>query len=612
MPFPPSPQFPKAIDSDYTLYLVYNTTETKLLTDNAAWAQEISIVPVDPDNAEIWPNNGFGNIEGELFYYDSVEFDSHGKVTKLKGCARQLSGEKTKFNKRNTWVRGYVVAQHHNQLVDAILKTQNFIGRNFTPDKDSLDWRIRNLQALDVIFDDFSCPDIDFTFNTLENDPVRGILTEYSVAITPLGSVNNFRIDFGDGEFTTTALSGQHRYALNARIDPVIRVSNDKCQIIQTPIERDNPAEPQAEATNNFDVPLPEIQPVPDFTFVPCTVPEPDINVPPLVVPCISLEGQVGPIPSVITGPNIQLVSQVTITSNFPVNITQSIVSIIGGNIPSLIIIDPPIPPTIIIDPPIPPTIVIVPPQSNITLDFDFSELPRMQMDWGAIPQMEVALTMSRQVKSPQKFAADPNLINEFGTDFADLFDVSQTTQVEYEAVGIPSEINLIVPELKDFKIDHGDLFNKKIQIDTSSVNIPTDIVIHGPETPIPSSIKIDASELPTHFALRHDGTPIKLDASDVPRTIKLEMERDIPERIIVEMPTPIPSKIEIELIAPTSIPIHIPEGIGLPIIFPTVMPEIPFVWKGPPVEVKITMDQIMDKQADGKNCVMITPCPRN
>ena len=39
MAFPPVPVYPKAIDSNYTLYLVYNTTETKLAADNSPWAQ---------------------------------------------------------------------------------------------------------------------------------------------------------------------------------------------------------------------------------------------------------------------------------------------------------------------------------------------------------------------------------------------------------------------------------------------------------------------------------------------------------------------------------------------------------------------------------------------
>ena len=209
MAFPPTPVYPKALDSDYTLYLVYNTTETKIRSDNSPWSQEIDIIPVAADKAELWSSNGFANLDGELLYYDSVEYNEHNKVNKLKGCSRQIGGEKTKYNKKGSWIRSYVVAEHHNQLVTSIMKTQNFIGYNFDPRVETLDWRIRNLQELEVIFDDFTCPDISFTWNIIENSPVTGILAEYLIEITPPGSINNYKLDFGD-ENTL-----QHLYRVN-------------------------------------------------------------------------------------------------------------------------------------------------------------------------------------------------------------------------------------------------------------------------------------------------------------------------------------------------------------------------------------------------------------
>lgn len=611
MAFPPVPVYPASIDSDYTLYLVYNTTEARLTADNAPWSQEVSIMPVDVDQPEIWADNGFANIDGELFYYDSVELDENGKVNKLKGCARQLGGEKTKLNKKGTWVRSFVVAEHHNQLVDCVMKTQNFIGYNFDPRRETLDWRVRNLQDLEVIFDDYACPDVNFTFNILENSPTAGILIEYIIEVTPPGTISDFRLDFGDGDFTTTALTGQHRYAVNARMDPVVRVSNDKCQIVQTPIERTNPAEPAAEGTASFDVPLPEIPTVPEFTFVPCEVPEPDIQVPPLVIPCgISIEGPIGP--SVITGPNINMVSNITITSNNPVQILYSVVTITGGeNIPSFIIIDPPIPPTIIIDPPIPPTIVIVPPNSNITIDLDVGELPRFEVDWGVPPEMQVQLTMAKAVRSPERFASDPALSAEFGEEFADLFDVANTMKVEYEPAGIPSEITVLLPD-DPVKFDTDELFSRKIQIDSTSVKLPDSIQIFGPDKPLPDSISIDASGFLEAIDQLRAVRP-KLDASEVPTSIMLEMEREIPNRIVVDIPKPIPDKIVIEhnlpekfiLEGPTGIPLILPENFYLPVKFPDIMPEI----RVAPIELKISMEEVTNKEADGRQCVMIVPC---
>jgi len=613
MAFPPVPVYPEALDSDYTLFLVHNTTEARIAEDNAPWSQEINVVPVGADDLEIWPDNGFATIEGELLYYDAVETNANGKVNKLTGCSRQLGGESSKFNARGTWIRGFVVAEHHNQLTTGILKTQDFIGYNFDTRQKTLDWRIRNLQELEVIFDDFDCPDVVFTFNIIEDDAETGKVASYAIEITPPGTINNFRLDFGDGNYTATELDGTHRYAVNARVDPIFTIANDKCEIIQTPTARDNPAEPAAPIEEAFEIPIPEVPDIPDFTFVPCEVPEPDLNIPPLVFPCISLEGQIGPLPSVIEGPDINLVSNVTITSTEPVQILHSTVTITGGvNIPDVIIFDTPVPPTIIIDPPIPPTIIIVPPESDIVLELDANELPRLEVDWGAPPEMEVALTLAKNVKTPQRFAADPEIVSQFGEEFADLFEVSDTMKVEYETVGIPEEIRIIPPDMPNIKFDTRD-FPKDIKV--SGVDIPKDIKIHGPESPIPNSIRFDSSELPEEIPLVYEGKPIPV---NITTTVELKTEKEIPQEILIKMPEPIPERIVLEhnlpqsisLEGPESIPISIPEGLTLPLEFPENLPPVEMVYRGAPIEVKVTMDEIVNQEADGKNCVMIVPCP--
>lgn len=617
MAFPPVPVYPDAIDSDYTLFLVYNTTETKLSADNSPWAQEISVIPVASDKPEIWADNGFANISGELLYYDSVEKNENGKVKKLKGCARNLGGNKTKFNKKGTWIRSYVIAEHHNQLVNAVLKTQDFIGYNFDPRQKTLDWRIRNLQELAVIFDDYACPDVTFIFNITENDPETGILSEYLIQLNPPGTLNAFRLDFGDGEFTTTELNGEHRYAVNGTIDPVLTVTNDKCQIIITPVERSNPQEPPPAIEDAFEIPIPEVPDFPDFTFVPCEIPEPDINLPPLVFPCISIEGQIGPIPSVIEGPDFP--SIITINNPNPINITQSVVTItVTDDIPDVIIIDPPVPPTIIIDPPIPPTIVIVPPESNITLQLDATELPKLEVDWGNQPTMDVKMQMVKEVKTPQRFVVDEEIVKGFGTEFADLFEAANQFKVEYEAVDFPSEIHIVAPDLPKLEIDTGNI-PKSIKLDASEVHIPTDVYIHGPESPIPNSIKFDVTDLPETIGLVAEGVSVSLDTRGA--SVELRGVEDIPDEILVRMVEPIPHEIvvnasdmptEVRVTGfPEGIPLVIPEDLGIPVLFPEEMPKLEIApYRGAPIELKITMDDIMPKEADGRNCVMITPCP--
>ncbi len=378
MAFPPVLLYPNELDTDYTLFLVYNTTESRLCEDNHPWSNSISIVP--SDELEIWADNGFGNIDGELFYYDSVTKNENGKVVSLDNCARQLQGT-TKYNRKGTWVRSYVIAEHHNQIVDAVLNLENFIGRNFDPRQFTLDWRIRNLQSINPIADDFSCPDIDFDFRILETDNVTGILATYSIS-SPDSVITSFRLDFGDGEFTTTNLTGEHRYALNARIDPVVTVSNTRCQIIQTPNVRENPLAPNLNEPPTFTITIPPPPTVPDFNIIP-VVPTPiDIVQPPLVTPC-GVSSSLTPVPSEIS------------------------IVIPGGSIPSVITIENPIPSTIFFDIPsitvtsdIPSNIsVVYPPSTSLALEL--TGMPLM-VDWGTAPTINIMPDENLTVQSLQ------------------------------------------------------------------------------------------------------------------------------------------------------------------------------------------------------------------
>jgi hypothetical protein len=608
MAFPPVPVFPEAIDSDYTLFLVHNTTETRLCQDNSAWAEEIDIVPVGEDKCEIWADNGFGNIEGELFYYDSVDKDESGKVKKLKGCARNLGGKRTRFNPKGTWVRSFVVAEHHNQIATAILKVEDFVGYNFDPRQETLDWRIRNLQELDVIFDDYNCPDVNFIFTIVENNPTTGILADYSVQITPPGNINTFRLDFGDGTFTTSALSGTHRYAQNASIDPIVSVGNDQCQAIQTAITRENPSEPPPIIPDVFEFPVPESIDIPDFTLVPVEVPEPDVALPPIVQPCFSFEGQIGPLPSVIIGPDINLVSTVEIIGpDNPVNLPHSVIRIEGDvNVPSLIFVD--ITPTIVIDPPIPPTIVIVASQASaLSFDVNFANVPKLEVDWGGSPKMEVELAFA---KTPKVRALSSN---EFGDEFSDLFEAEEHTTIEYETVGLPSSIELIAPKIEDinFNVDN---IPKTIELELKECNIPKDIYVHAEGALQTGVINIQGLSDVHLIHDLHDG--IELIA---PKAIPVEFVGELP-KIVVEMAQPIPDRIIIDASGlPTSIPVtgipdflevRFPEEMPeIGVKFPDKMPEMELVYRGTPIEVKITMDQLLKSSEDGGSCVMIVPC---
>ena len=284
--YPPNSIYPKSYDSNYNLFLVYNTSETITVTETLPWAEEISIKPVAENDPEIWAENGFANINGELFYYDSVEYyeysQNNKKVCKFKRCARNLGGTETQYNPIGAEVRGFVIAEHHNQLTEAILNIQGFIGENFTENQKTLDWKIRNLNELPIIFDDYTCPDVTFSFIYLENNSVTGILVEYNVIIN--GVYNGFKIDFGDGSSETGTTTGQHRYSINAIIDPIITITTDKCTIIQSPIERIITTEPKVEDNENIlEIKIPNIPNLPQVIIPDIILPNTTIQPPPKI-----------------------------------------------------------------------------------------------------------------------------------------------------------------------------------------------------------------------------------------------------------------------------------------------------------------------------------------
>lgn len=296
--FPPLPVYPYGIDSDQTLYLVYNTTEAPLTSNNEPWAEEIPVHPRKIGQMEIWADNGFGNISGELFYYDAVDKNGDGFVTTLKRCLRNLGGTKTQFNNAGVMVRSFVIAEHHNQIAETIFRVEDFVGENFSPEQATLDWRIRNLAATPIIFDDYDCPDVSFSFIILENDPAAGILVSYNISI--VGTYTNFTLDFGDGNTTRSVASGTHRYAPNASVDPIITISNDKCQIVQSPLQRTNTDTPQPpNDTEVINLPVPQCPDLGDIVVPSLSVPTQDIVMPPIVFPCLD----VSPFPSTFFGP---------------------------------------------------------------------------------------------------------------------------------------------------------------------------------------------------------------------------------------------------------------------------------------------------------------------
>lgn len=551
--FPPNPSYPLGYDTDYTLFKVYNTTESVITADNFAWSDEIPISPVAANACEIWANNGYATLSGELLYYDGVGLNANGKVNLLKRCLRNLGGAPTQFNLACTSIRSFVVAEHHQQISQAIQQIENFIGFQFNPNQATLDWRIRNLAAEPIIFDDTTCPNLTLNFNILSSDPSTGTVANYLVVTN--GSVGNFTIQFGDGS-SSTSTSGTHTYAPNANIDPVITATTQNCNVVQgmsSTVPSVTPPVPP------FFIPVP-IPPVfPPFVFPNATIPSVDTFIPPIVLPA----GGGGNVPSTINfNPPNPVPSQVNFgpvpkQNPVPYDKPPKQNSVSFGPAPNI------------------PTIISFGPAPSIC----FCSLPKMpcvSVCWGKPPLLSVVCPTSCAGTSGgggMAFDGGPDIQYEFGAfpetirldhELPDYVELRDTLPREIRMISpeipIPTEIRMIPPD-KDTMLKMMSLTVPDIKIDASAV---------------PTSIRVECPELPK----------IIIDASAIPKFIKV---------------TGIPDVIKVE---------GFPEFIDIRASKPIEM-----VYNGPPIstEVRIVMDvqKLIGDPDTGFNCVAIVPCNR-
>jgi PKD repeat protein len=656
---PPNPLYPSKYDSDETLFLVFNTSEAILVGDNAPWSDEIEIRPSEGD--ELWSNNGFANIDGELFYYNSVEkklINGEQRVFKFKECVRNLGGEETKYNHSGVKVRGFVIAEHHNQIVDAVINIQEFIGNNFSTDKTTLDWRIRNLQATPPIFDDFGCPDVNFTFNILENSQTTGVLAQYLIEIN--GSFTSFRLDFGDGNYTTNVLQGTHTYAPNSTPDPVLTIFNDKCSVTFTPTDRTASIEPVVvEVITPLEIPIPPPPDIPPILITPFSPLPNKYNIPPIVFPCLDV-GNINSVPSNISigiSP-INIPSRITISpinippiSITPINIPSigispieinisgklgsyielSPIQVVGGfELPSKINVYPNglrIPETINVIgmPPNIPANIIVRGMTNIPSIIDFTT-PTMVMDWGGEPNPAVdqfgnprggylppiiSAIVTVQCPTGVGFLKDssgqfiePGMSAMGSRGYSE--NPSMNATIEVDSLGIPSVINIVPPNIPPLKIDAS---NIPSSIKIEKIDLPEQIRIIAPDVRLPSEIKIvSEADIPKSIFLDATSVPTIIQIkSDIPEFIGLNIPEDFPREIKIDA-SGIPSQIQVVGIPPViEINGNIPSTIQL--LMPE-KPEIEMVYKGAPIDVKIQLDISKITGDDQKlNCVAIVPC---
>ena len=639
--FPPIPVYPKGYDDDSTLYLVYNTAESIIVLDNPAWSEEITIKPVGADKNEIWASNGYANIEGELFYYDLVEKDDNGKVFKFKRCVRNLGGTKTKNNLAGSEVRGYVIAEHHNQLADAIIKIENFIGEDDSDDETTIDWRLKDLINVETIYDDHTCPEITFSYTILENKPATGVLISYNIVID--GQYTAFRLDFGDGESTTNAGAGQHRYSVNSTIDPLITISNKKCSTVQSPSVRNNPTEPPTiDPFTTFDLAIPTIPNIPPIIIPDFVPPTNAFNIPPIVFPCLDIGGfgslnipslivvdSPFDLPSIITITPVEIPSEITIIPYIipDVNITPFAipdVAITPYAIPDVAITPYAIPDVAITPFAIPdvqwtePPLLIVEWTYPPSLIIEWSEPPLLIVDWSEPPSLVV------------EFAETPSLVVDWSETPSLVMDWSETPSLVMDWSETPSfvmdwgtpptlscVVSIVCPSsgglgFKSRTSNLEDGFSPILDSVAESVglNIPEEIRLIVPKIPdirvihdIPEIIRVEKTDIKLDVYDLPKSIPI--DASMIPLSIKLEPNFNFPTIILVDGSS-IPDTIQVVGIPPT---IELVSKInGIQLLMPE-KPEIEMVYKGGPVpiELKISLDN--NKITSDGNCFSLVPC---
>lgn len=650
MGFPPPPAYPLGIDNDRTLYKVYDTTEARLSVDNEPWSEILQIVPVAADKNEIWPDNGYATIEGEIFYYDSVERDINEKIYKLKGCIRNIGGEHTKWNKAGTWVRGFVMAEHHNQIVEAAINLEDYV--------DQITVKAQLLYQEPDCVDDHNCANVTFSFK--HNDTLSGSCEGevYDYIVNIVGAYTGYQIDFGDGN-SSTNLNGQYTYAPNAVVNPIVTVTNNNCTTVQ--------ANNLIVSTPPPEEYVPSIPELPPIVCPECITPSLDLVFPPIVFPCLQLGDISIPdwnvnIPSIIEVviPSLDFPS---ITFNFSVDFPDISVIIeppsmpsividvptyieIGPvNIPSVIFVDVPcdlptfiefasitIPTFIAITPvdipsiiqimggaSIPATIQIIPCYIPTLIVFDICpEIPTF-IEFGPIdyiptmiywdtPPSLICSVIIICPSSPVGGGETPPAMRMLNDDFQD--DFTPQTEMVMD-LGIPSVINIVAPHIPDIKLIH----NIPVQISIDAPEIPDTIKITGPLEPIPTQIEIVYSEpIPASIMLITDNVPTVIDVRfDTSAFCNIQLPvleinaSSIPTAILIdgsEVPTliqvvGIPDTISISHDIPTQIIISSPKDWA-----------IPLTYIGGPVPIQFDTSNLIGEDGE-TTCFALTPCIR-
>jgi hypothetical protein len=573
----PTPVYPFALDSDQTLFRVNNGTQSVLVNTITEDATSLQIIPTKANDLEIWPDNGFATLVGELIYYDAVDKDENGKVFRLKRLSRAVEGI-PKSHSAGTPIYGYAVAQHHNQLVDAIVEIEKTIGdladivrnepvQGFGAEIGyvaSLHAAMNSMKALSAAPDD-TCPDIDFQINS--NVPVPGgTQAEFCVRIFPWDFSWTYELDFGDGSITTDEFSGVHQWNSGGPYTPRVTVITPRCTLVVQASQADPGMDitPSVSPVVSFHIPIPEVPDFPKFIAPRRVCPGPLYNLPPILIPKLELCPKPVSMSSCASTDFCSVMVSIVGCCNMP-----SEISIIGCTPPSTIRYEGCCPPSIITIESNLPSIIQLEGTFNTpsVVRFEgccppsiikFEDCPSLvKVDWGTPPSV---IELKCQV---------PSAITVDCCNLPSVIDVKccEFPKISVDCCNIPQTISLIG---KDVKVS--------VDVDVPTIhvadNIPTIISI---DCCVPSIISIDCC-IPSSISI--DCSVISIDCCSIISVIDnipsiISVIDNIPSIIsVVGFPSYVPMKI---INLPSYIPIKFED-------IPSICcPSITVDWRTPP-----------------------------
>ena len=401
----------REVVSPHTLSVTYD--EEMIIQDGARISSLINDFTLDSTEGILtinWNSTGAKTI--------STDFKS-GLVLKLENCIRGYLTE-SDHHSAGTKVSGYVMADHHNNLVLAATSLEEYLL--------SLESSIDELEELQTECNP-ECPSGEMGYRIIEETETtdctiqrRSFLVEFT-----LDSVNatGNRLFFGDGDSEENVTTISHRYLPGSSFSPTAYFRNERCEEYVSEGE-------EADAPDAFfDTILPTVPEIfveapavafPDLATLDFQFPTDIID---SVTPGIGI-GEIG-LPDEITFGEIDLpsaISVVGIPSFIPTIITVTIpsvsISIPPLSIPTEISIPLSVPTEISIVPPIPTEISIVPSIPSIiqitpSIPTEINIIPSIPTSIEIYPELPTQIEIVGDIEIPTSIEVISTIPTEIG-----------------------------------------------------------------------------------------------------------------------------------------------------------------------------------------------------